>query len=436
MGGRPDRDRFADGRPRHAGGINVAEHDPTRSRCLDRGSGVDGERLQPELRGPADHRRRSRRLLRAPVLLRDRPRSVRRSVGGQCARAQRRLSDRGTGTAGSRRGVAADARPDAAERRPDGEVSSAPPLAASSPSGSPRPGACRRTDRVADERLVSAARAGDEDAFARLVEPHRKALHAHCYRMLGSVADAEDALQEALLNAWRGLAKFEGRSSLRSWLYTIATNACLRAIERRPKRVLPIDYAPAADPHDGLAEPLVESVWLEPYPDERHGLEDGLAGPEARYEQRESVELAFIAALQHLPARQRAVLILRDVLGFSARETAAALEMSSPGVDSALQRAHKAVDERLPDRSQQAVLGSLDDQGVREIVDRYVDAFERADVDAVVEMLAADGAFTMPPLPTWYRGREAVAAFLKGHVLASENRWRLVPARANGQLAF
>ena len=138
-----------------------------------------------------------------------------------------------------------------------------------------------------DARLLEAALAGDEDAFARLVERHRRALHAHCYRMLGSVADAEDVLQEALLNAWRGLAKFEGRSSLRSWLYTIATNACLRAIERRPKRVLPIDYAPAADPHDGLAEPLVESVWLEPYPDEHHGLEDGLAGPEARYEQRE-----------------------------------------------------------------------------------------------------------------------------------------------------
>ncbi|HEX6025367.1 MAG TPA: sigma-70 family RNA polymerase sigma factor, partial [Solirubrobacter sp.] len=254
--------------------------------------------------------------------------------------------------------------------------------------------------------------------------------------MLGSMADAEDALQDALLNAWRGLAKFEGRSSLRSWLYTIATNACLRAIERRPKRVLPIDYAPAADPHDGVAEPLVDAVWVEPYPDERLGLEDGLAGPEARYEQRESVELAFIAALQHLPARQRAVLILRDVLGFSARETAGALEMSPPAVDSALQRAHKAVDERLPDRSQQAVLGSLGDPGLRAIVDRYVDAFERADVDAVVEMLAADGAFTMPPLPTWYRGREAAAAFLKGHVLAREHRWRLVPTRANGQVAF
>jgi RNA polymerase sigma-70 factor (ECF subfamily) len=289
---------------------------------------------------------------------------------------------------------------------------------------------------VADERLVSAARAGDEDAFARLVEPHRKALHAHCYRMLGSVADAEDALQDALLNAWRGLAKFEGRSSLRSWLYTIATNACLRAIERRPKRVLPIDYAPAADPHDGLAEPLVESVWVEPYPDGAVGLEDGPAGPEARYEQRESVELAFIAALQHLPARQRAVLILRDVLGFSARETAATLETSPPAVDSALQRAHKAVDERLPERSQHAVLGSLDDRELREIVDRYVNAFERNDVDAVVDMLAVDGTFTMPPVPTWYRGREAVAAFLSDHVLAGDKRWRLVPARANGQLAF
>jgi len=289
---------------------------------------------------------------------------------------------------------------------------------------------------MADERLLDAARAGDEDAFARLTEPHLRALHAHCYRMLGSVADAEDALQDALLNAWRGLAKFEGRSSLRSWLYAIATNACLRAIERRPKRVLPIDYAPAADPHDGLAEPLIESVWVEPYPDAAVGLEDGPASPEARYEQRESVELAFVAALQHLPARQRAVLILRDVLGFSARETAATLETSPPAVDSALQRAHRAVDERLPERSQQAMLRSLDDQGLREIVDRYVDAFERADVDAVVSMLAADGAFTMPPVPTWYRGHEAVAAFLSDYVLAGDKRWRLVPARANGQLAF
>ena len=288
---------------------------------------------------------------------------------------------------------------------------------------------------MSERQLLDAARGGDESAFARLVESHRGALHAHCYRMLGSVPDAEDALQEALLGAWRGLPGFEGRSSLRSWLYAIATNACLRAIERRPKRVLPIEYAPAADPHDGLGEPLVESVWVAPYPDERLGLEDGLAGPEARYEQRESVELAFIAALQHLPARQRAVLILRDVLGFSARETAEVLETTPTGIDSALQRAHKAVDERLPQRSQQAVLRSLDDQSVREIVEGFVDAWERGDVDAVVAMLASDGALTMPPLPTWYRGREAVAAFLKADVMR-DKRWRLVPARANGQLAF
>src|SRR5213078_2850622 len=225
--------------------------------------------------------------------------------------------------------------------------------------------------------LLAAARAGDGDAFGLLVEPHRRELHAHCYRMLASVYDADDALQDTLLRAWRGLARFEERSSLRSWLYKIATNACLKAIERRPKRVLPIDYAPAADPHDGPAEPVTESVWLEPYPDEGLGLEGGLLGPDARYEQREGIELAFTAALQHLPARQRAVLILRDVLGFSARETADALETTSVSVDSALQRAHKSVDERLPKQTQQATLRSLGDQALGEVVDRYVAAWER-----------------------------------------------------------
>src|SRR2546427_8377667 len=166
-----------------------------------------------------------------------------------------------------------------------------------------------------EAQLVAAARRGDEDAYERLVGPYRVELHAHCYRMLGAVPDAEDALQETLLRAWRGLPRFEGRSSLRSWLYKIATNACLKAIERRPRRVLPIDYAPAADPHGGPAEPVTESVWLEPYPDEKLGLEGSLLGPDARYEQREGVELAFTAALQQLPARQRGVLILRDVLG-------------------------------------------------------------------------------------------------------------------------
>src|SRR5437773_2504335 len=161
------------------------------------------------------------------------------------------------------------------------------------------------TDAAREDRLLDAARGGNQDAYAPLVEPYRSELQAHCYRMLGSVHDAEDALQEAFLRAWRALPRFEGRSSLRSWLYTIATNTCLNLIARRPKRVLPIDYGPSADPHDGVGRPLVESAWVEPYADEALALADGFAAPEARYELRESVELAFVAALQHLPANQR-----------------------------------------------------------------------------------------------------------------------------------
>ena len=188
-----------------------------------------------------------------------------------------------------------------------------------------------------NDRTLEAARDGDETAFRALLEPHRRELHAHCYRMLGSVHDADDALQDASLRAWRGLSRFEGRSSLRSWLYTIATNTCLTHIERRPQRTLPVEYGPATDPHIGPGEPLIESVWIEPYPDA--ALE---------VEQRESIELAFIAALQHLPATQRAVLILREVLGYSAKETADALETSVPSVNSALQRARATIEDRLP----------------------------------------------------------------------------------------
>ena len=287
---------------------------------------------------------------------------------------------------------------------------------------------------VNEQSLLQAARKGDEDAFARLVSPHRGALHAHCYRMLGSLADAEDALQDTLLRAWRGLGSFEGRSSLSSWLYRIATNNCLRLIERRPKRVLPIDYGPPADPHEALSAPLAESVWIDPYPDERLGIEDGLAAPDARYEQRESVELAFIAALQHLPARQRAVLILREVLGFSGDEVADVLDTTTTSVYSALQRAHKAVEERLPERSQQQTLRSLEDDDVRRIVEDYVDAWERADVDKVVAMLAEDAAIAMPPTPTWFRGRDVLAQFLRDRPMSGHLRWRGIPIRANGQL--
>jgi RNA polymerase sigma-70 factor (ECF subfamily) len=283
-----------------------------------------------------------------------------------------------------------------------------------------------------ESQLVSAARDGDQDAFARLIDPYRRELHAHSYRMVGSVTDAEDALQDALLAAWRGLARFEGRSSIRSWLYTITTNACLRAIDRRPKRVLPVDYGPAADPQDAIAEPLVESTWIEPYADST--LTD-VATPAARFEQREAIELAFIAALQHLPARQRAVLILRDVLGFSAAEVADTLETTPTAIYSILQRAHKTVDEHLPAYSQQETLRSLGDARVREIVEIYVDAWERGDVDTIVSMLAEDAILAMPPRPSWYRGIEEARVFLARGPLASTRSRRLWPAAANGQLA-
>jgi RNA polymerase sigma-70 factor, ECF subfamily len=277
-----------------------------------------------------------------------------------------------------------------------------------------------------DQERLAAARGGDEDAFAQLIEPYRAELTAHAYRMLGSVHDAEDALQETLLRAWRSLASFESRSSLRSWLYTIATNVSLRAIERRPKRVLPIDYGPAAaDPHAATAAPVTESVWVEPFPD-----------PDTHYEQRESVELAFIAALQHLPAQQRAVLILRDVLGFSGAETAEALDTNADAVYSALQRAHKTVEARLPERTQQATLRSLGDDGLREIVEGFVDAWERHDIDALAARLAEDAVLTMPPVPTWFRGRDQIAAFLRAHPLTDERRWRVIPTSANAQPAF
>jgi RNA polymerase sigma-70 factor (ECF subfamily) len=285
---------------------------------------------------------------------------------------------------------------------------------------------------VSEIALLDRAREGDENAYRRLVEPRQAELHAHCYRMLGSVHDAEDALQEALLRAWRALPRFERRSSIRSWLYRIATNTCLDLIAKRPKRVLPIDYGPPSDPHGGPGPPLVESVWVEPYPD----------APDASYEQRESVELAFIAALQHLPARQRAVLILREVLGFSAKEVCESLETTVASVNSALQRARKTIDEKLPDQSQQATLRTLGDEQVRAIVERYMDAWERGDVDAVVALLAEDATIAMPPMASWYRGADVVVFIsdwaFSGRLydMEGDRRVRVLPARANGQPAI
>jgi RNA polymerase sigma-70 factor (ECF subfamily) len=290
--------------------------------------------------------------------------------------------------------------------------------------------------RVRSAATADAAWRRDEEAFREAVAGQRGALLAHCYRMLGSAHDAEDALQETLLKAWRALPDHQGRSSLGTWLYRIATNVCIDAIRRRPKRVLPIDYGPPIESGEQEPrEPVSEPVWIEPFPDQELGIGGGPATPEARYEQREALELAFIAALQHLPAQQRAVLILRDVLGFSAREVSVMLETTVASINSALQRARWAVEERLPERSQQAALRSLGDPRVRDLVERFANAFEAGDVGAILALLAEDATFSMPPYPGWHRGREAIGDswLMPG---GPAPRLRYVPTRANGQLAL
>jgi RNA polymerase sigma-70 factor (TIGR02960 family) len=270
------------------------------------------------------------------------------------------------------------------------------------------------------------ALAGDEQAFAQLVAGHRRELHVHCYRMLGSLEDAEEALQETMVAAWRGLAGFEQRSSLRAWLYHIATNCCLRLAGRRPARMVSWDHGPARSPDDDLGAPVSEPIWLEPWPQDADD-----ADPAVRYGRKERVELAYVAALQHLPPNQRAVLILREVLAFSAAEVADLLGTSTQSVNSALQRARRTVAERVTEESPQHEPLSSQEQG---LIEAFVAAFERADVDALVELLAEDVRFTMPPLPAWFDGRDDVAGFFARRVFATP--WRGVRVGANGQPAI
>jgi RNA polymerase sigma-70 factor (ECF subfamily) len=280
--------------------------------------------------------------------------------------------------------------------------------------------------------VITRARTGDQDAFRELIEPYRRELHVHCYRMLGSFQDAEDALQDVLLTAWRGLSNFEGRATLRTWLYRIATNRCLdvlRTTRRRPSR----DWSvPDVEPPEPSR--LGEVVWLEPYPDALLADESLMLaplGPEARYEQTEAISLAFVTALQVMPARQRAVLILRDVLGYHASEVAEMLDASLESVTSALKRARAGMQRRFA-LSDSAPPNSPVEQS---LVERFVSAYESADIDTLVALLTEDVRVSMPPVPLEYHGREPVERFFAA-LLGGGRRYRLVPTRANGQWAF
>ena len=277
---------------------------------------------------------------------------------------------------------------------------------------------------------MSRARAGDGAAFGELTEPYRRELQVHCYRMLGSLQDAEDALQDTLLAAWQGFGGFEERASLRTWLYRIATNKCLnarRSAGRRPAKAWDVPQVEAPEPTR-----LGEVVWLEPYPD---ALLEGVGGPEARYEQAESISLAFVTALQVLPPRQVAVLVLRDVLGFHAGEVAGMLDSTVESVNSALKRARASLERRWSSGTGSEPAPSPGSPAEEAIVAQFVRAWESADVDALVALLTDDVFVSMPPIPFEYEGREVVGGFCAG-LFGAGRRFELVPARANGQPAF
>jgi RNA polymerase sigma-70 factor (ECF subfamily) len=285
------------------------------------------------------------------------------------------------------------------------------------------------------QSVRDALRHGDHRLFGQLVEPYRAELQLHCYRMMGSAQDAEDMVQETLLRAWRYLESFQGRGSLRAWLYRIATNACLDTLGRHAHRTLPgVTYPPAA-PHDPILPPPKDADWIGPFPDAI--LPDEVPGPEAQYNTRESVRLAFMVALHALPSRQRAVLLLRDVLGWRARETAQQLEMTIAAVNSALHRARTTLRERYHPIDWGELVEPPADAATEARLERYVRAWETADVEGLVALLAEEATFSMPPSPSWYQGRIAIHQLLAHAIMIhGAGQWRLIPTAANAQPAF
>ena len=274
----------------------------------------------------------------------------------------------------------------------------------------------------------------DQQEFGSLVEPHRRELQAHCYRMLGSVQDAEDMVQETFLRAWRRRETFEGRASFRAWLYKIATNVCLDALEKRPRRVVPVTRQAVSTLDEPIPPAVMEPIWLEPYPDDL--LPAAEDNPEGHFSARESITLAFVAALHLLPPRQRAVLILRDVLDWQASEVADLLDMSVPGVKSALHRARATLSTH--DLVTDEVTAHILDEAAQNQLEDYVRAWEAADINTLLSLLKENATFSMPPIPSWYRGRDTIRALVSRTVFSGEaqGRWRLLPTRANRQLAF
>jgi RNA polymerase sigma-70 factor (ECF subfamily) len=285
-------------------------------------------------------------------------------------------------------------------------------------------------------QALAAARAGDPAAFATLTDPFRPQLMAHCYRMLGSLQDAEDLVQETFLRAWRRLETFEGRASFRAWLYKIATNACLDVLERHPRRSLPVSVCAPSDPQAALPAPIFDPVWLDPYPDEL--LVSREANPEALYEKREKISLAFMVALQVLPPRQRCALILSDVLDWGPAEIAGLLDITLSAANSLLYRARKMMSQSEKSRVPAVPTHVESEPQTHALLERYLRAWENADIAEIVALLTEDATFPMPPLPAWFQGRAAIGAFISSTILAGEarGRFRLLPVSANGQPGF